>query len=76
MLNLRDNIIRDEAANQIVNALSLNSNIVRLNFDLNPVKHVIFKDIETLTTRNQNNIKEQIAPAIKNEINAMKAIKD
>jgi hypothetical protein len=58
MLNLRDNIIRDDGANQIVNALTLNNNIIKLNFDLNPVKHAVFKDIETLTTKNQNKIKE------------------
>ena len=76
VLNLRDNMIRDIAADQIVKALSFNSNIVKLPFDLNPVKHAVFIDIDTITTRNQINSKELVTPTIKNEINAMRAIKD
>ena len=46
VINLRDNLIREDAGDDLVNALKLNDNIIRLCLDINPVKYVIFKEIE------------------------------
>jgi hypothetical protein len=72
VLNLRDNIIRDKGADELINALKTNTNIIRLSLELNPVKHVIFKEIEALTKRNQNDLKGKEGPQIKYEITMIK----
>ena len=58
IINLRDNLIREEAGDDLVNALKGNHNIIKLCLDINPVKHVIFKEIEHITKRNLENMKE------------------
>ena len=72
ILNLRDNIIRDKAADELINALKSNTHIIRLSLDLNPVKHVVLIEIEALTKRNQNDMKEKEGPQIQYEIGLIK----
>jgi hypothetical protein len=62
ILNLRDNLLRDQMCEEIVNALKFNTYIVKCNLDLNPVKHVVLKEIETLTKRNLESLKEVETP--------------
>ena len=47
-------MIRDEGCDNVINALKTNKNLKRLIMDLNPVKHIIIKEIESLTQRNRN----------------------
>ena len=55
-LNLKDNAIRDNAASELLNALlNYNCFITKLNMEYNPIKHQIFKDIETQTKQNTIN---------------------
>lgn len=68
IINLRDNLIREDIGEALVNALKVNDNIVKLCLDINPIKHVIFKEIEQITKRNLENMKEKECPHIQNEI--------
>lgn len=70
-LSIRDNLIRDEAADQIRLALQGNLTIMKFQIDMNPIKHATIKEIEGVVKRNVQRYKEKYAPAIKKEINQM-----
>lgn len=76
ILNLKDNLIKDETADNIINCLKTNTNIIKLKLKLNPVKYAILKEVSTICKRNLENIKEKECPLIKNEINILKDRKD
>ena len=71
MINIRDNLIRDEAADAIKFALKTNLTIMKFQIDMNPIKHATVKEIEGAVKRNVARYKEKYAPAIKKEINQM-----
>lgn len=71
MINIRDNLIRDEAADAIKFALKTNLTIMKFQIDMNPIKHATFKEIEGSVKRNVARYKEKYAPAIKKEISQM-----
>lgn len=71
MINIRDNLIRDEAADAIKFALKTNLTIMKFQIDMNPIKHATVKEIEGSVKRNVARYKEKYAPAIKKEINQM-----
>ena len=64
-INLRDNLIRDEAADLISIALKQNLTIVKFLIDMNPVKHSIVKEMEQSVKRNVTMLKDKEWPAIK-----------
>ena len=64
-INLRDNLIRDEAADLISIALKQNLTIVKFHIDMNPVKHSIVKEMEQSVKRNVTMLKDKEWPAIK-----------
>ena len=64
-INLRDNLIRDEAADLISIALKQNLTIVKFLIDMNPVKHSIVKEMEQSVKRNITMLKDKEWPAIK-----------
>jgi len=71
MINIRDNLIRDEAADAIKFALQTNLTVMKFQIDMNPIKHATIKEIEASVKRNIARYKEKYAPAIKKEINQM-----
>jgi hypothetical protein len=70
-LNIRDNLIREEAAEAIKFAMRENTTILRLQIDMNPIKHATIKEIEGSVKRNLTRYKERQGPAIRREVNAM-----
>ena len=76
MINLRDNLLRDKIGDEIVNALKINTNLVRVMLELNPVKHAILKEVGYYTKRNWENLKEEAGPSIRNEILSLKEKKE
>ena len=54
VLNLRDNFIKQTEAEHIVHALKLNKTLIKMNFELNPVKQSIIDEIEKVVSRNHN----------------------
>lgn len=71
LLNMRDNLIRDEAAEAISLALKQNLSIMRFQIDMNPIKMVTLKEIELSIKRNIARFKENNAPAIQNKITGL-----
>ena len=63
-LSLRDNLIRDEAAEALGLALKQNLSIMKLLMDLNPIKHDILNELYFSVRRNVASFKEKQAPAI------------
>ena len=52
-LNLRHNVITDEGAQLLAQALVNNEYITKLLCDMNPIRHSILEDIEHHTKQNQ-----------------------
>lgn len=52
VLNLRDNLLRDRAGEEIAMALKQNLCITRCYVELNPLKHSIVLEVEKATKRN------------------------
>ena len=63
-LNLRDNLIRDDPADAICVAFKTNVNLMRLQIDMNPIKHATIKDMEQQVKRNIQRHKERQGPII------------
>ena len=53
VLNLRDNFIKQTAAEQILDALKTNKSIVKIHMDYNPIKQQIIVEIDELCKRNR-----------------------
>ena len=52
IISLRDNFIREKAAERILEALKENKTIIKMHLDYNPIKHSIVKGIEECCLRN------------------------
>ena len=52
-ISLKHNVVTDEGAQLLVQALVNNEYIVRLNLEMNPLRHSILEDIEKHTSANQ-----------------------
>ena len=50
---MKHNVVTDEGAQLLVQALVNNEYIVRLNLEMNPLRHSILEDIEKHTSANQ-----------------------
>ena len=73
-LNLKDNSIQDEAAQEMLGVLMhSNTYITRLNVDFNPIKHQILRDIDAQTKLNVLKVNEQEIPSMQIEINEVKS---
>ena len=59
VLNLRDNLIRDQAGEDFVFAIKENLTLTKFQIDMNPIKHSIFLEIEKVSKRNQTSLKEK-----------------
>ena len=53
VLNLRDNFIKQTAAEQILDALKTNKSIVKIHMDYNPIKQQMIVEIDELCKRNR-----------------------
>eukprot|EP00347_Sterkiella_histriomuscorum_P014464 403360768 len=80
-LNLKDNMIRDQAAQQVLDCFKSNlkaiannskANRIRIQFEMNPCNHNIMKEFERLNKLNMLIYKENEMPSIQNEINNLK----
>jgi hypothetical protein len=58
-LSIRDNLIRDEAADLIRLSLQGNLSILKFQIDMNPIKHATVKEIESIIKRNVQAHKEK-----------------
>jgi hypothetical protein len=52
ILNLRDNMIHDEEGQSLFTSMLTNSYLTKLNMELNPIKHSLFREFETITKQN------------------------
>jgi hypothetical protein len=71
-LSLRDNLIRDDAADAISMALRSNLSIMKLQIDMNPIKIATLKEMEISVKRNIVRHKELRDPALKKEFYTLK----
>ena len=67
-LNLRHNVITDEGAKLLVQAIVNNEYVTKLLLDMNPIRHSILADIEKHTTKNMLKVSEQEVPQMIEEI--------
>lgn len=49
VINLRHNVVTDEGAKLIVQAIVNNSYITKIHLDMNPLRHSILEDIDKHT---------------------------
>lgn len=69
-LNLKDNVIKDDVATEMLGALlNFNSYVTRCNLEFNPIRHHTMKEIEAITKANILKVNEQEIPQMKQEIN-------
>ena len=59
VINLKDNFLRDQTGEEIVNALKGNVHLTRVLLELNPLKHYLLKEVESFGKRNLENKKEE-----------------
>lgn len=67
-LNLRNNVITDEGAQTLAQAVVNNQFITKLLCDMNPIRHSIITDIENHTKLNLQKVNEQEVPSMISEI--------
>ena len=67
-INLRHNVITDEGAKLLVQAIVNNEYVTKLLLDMNPIRHSILADIEKHTTKNMLKVSEQEVPQMIEEI--------
>ena len=64
-------MIRDDPADAISVALKTNLSLLKLQIDMNPIKHVTSKEMEQSVKRNVQRYKERQGPLIKREIRSL-----
>ena len=52
VINMRDNLIKHEMAEKILEALKINKRITKINLDYNPIKHNLLEQIDHICKRN------------------------
>ena len=72
VLNMRDNLIRDEAGEAFMIALKGNLTLTKFQIDMNPIKHSIYLEIDKINKRNQATLKENQIPQIQEEISILR----